>query len=207
MIRMFFSIFASSSALPGIYSENILFSCSELTVKSIPLRFQLTPFQFSELNIKLEDEYTYFAFDKPNVANAEVQLRSSIGGSQVLTQTSDSSGVVSFSNLTEFVYDIYIQADRHKSKHIIWEPKASVNDLVVFLNRIAVSITWNVRPFLFEDRYEINLTSTFEAYVPMPVVVLEPTSFDLLDLQSGLYEYITLKVTDQRYFNLAKSPL
>jgi hypothetical protein len=193
-IRVFFSILASSSALSGIHNENLLISCNELPVKRIPLRFQLTPFQYSELNIKLEDEYTYFAFNKPNVANAEVQLRSSNGGSQVLTQTSDSAGVVSFYNLTEFFYEIYIQADRHKSKYIIWEPKASVNDMLVFLNRIAVGITWSVTPILFEDRYEINLTSNFEAYVPIPVVVLEPTSFDLLELQSGLIEFITLKV-------------
>ena len=192
-IRVFFSISANDLSPTGSYIDNIVVSSDELVFKSIAFRFQVTTFQISELSIKLEDEYTYFASDKPNVALARVQLKSA-DGSTILKQISDRFGVVSFNNLTEYYYEIFIDADNHLSKQVIWHPKAQVNNLVVFINRIAVSISWNVKPFLFEDRYEVSLTSNFEAYVPMPVVVLEPTSFNLLDLQSGLIDFITLKV-------------
>ena len=56
--------------------------------------------------------------------------------------------------------------------------------------------TWAVNPVTYEDKYEVNLQADFETHVPMPVVTVEPNTFDLDTLLSLEGEMIQFNITN-----------
>ena len=58
-------------------------------------------------------------------------------------------------------------------------PADQTFDLRAFLPREMVSYRWQVTPTTVPDRYEFVLQTTFETYVPIPVVTVDPGSIDL----------------------------
>ncbi len=48
-----------------------------------------------------------------------------------------------------------------------------------------VDITWSVVPTVIEDKYEIQVSQTFETNVPIPVLVTEPPSITLPEMKPG----------------------
>jgi hypothetical protein len=59
-----------------------------------------------------------------------------------------------------------------------------------------VEITWSVEEIVIEDRYEIKVAATFETHVPAPVIITEPPSITLPDMQPGQVLNGEFKVTN-----------
>lgn len=55
----------------------------------------------------------------------------------------------------------------------------------IALDMQLVEVTWSVVPTTIEDEYEIQITQTFETNVPVPVLVTEPASVTLPEMQPG----------------------
>jgi hypothetical protein len=193
-VKKLLSLQASPEDDEGFYDEKLYIYNSEVRY-ILPIKYFITQSNNVELNIAIEDEFTYFSPDKPFVSNVTVTIFSSATNYKE-TRLTDADGLVSFSNLNENNYNIYVKSEKHLSKSLVWQPKLSKNYLNIFVERITVRIIWTVVPKLFEDKYEIKLTSEYETFVPAPVVVIEPMRFDLAELETGLVDFITLKVTN-----------
>lgn len=88
---------------------------------SIVMTDQLLYLQMN-FRVKVEDEYTYFAKDKPLVDNAKVRLLNYQRGVDISKSTADEYGYVTFEDITEDRYELYVSAPKHRSvKHVICE--------------------------------------------------------------------------------------
>jgi hypothetical protein len=56
--------------------------------------------------------------------------------------------------------------------------------------------SWTVTPVSYKDEYVVTLQSTFETYVPIPVVTVNPTLLDMGVLEQGLMPVVTFEVTN-----------
>ncbi|CAG2245925.1 unnamed protein product [Mytilus edulis] len=105
-------------------------------------------------------------------------------------------GTILFENIYEDRYTVYAKAEDHStySAIIIATPYTTVRD--IFLQRTAVTYTWTVTPTTVEDKYEITLDSTFETFVPMPVVTIEPNKLDTVPFETEERESVDFTITN-----------
>ncbi len=66
----------------------------------------------------------------------------------------------------------------------------------IFLDYNLVSVEWSVTEITIEDKYEITLQATFETDVPAAVVVIEPASITLPEMQPGDLFQGELRITN-----------
>ena len=102
------------------------------------------------------------------------------------TLTTDSYGEALFSDLPIGTYKCRVTASNHQQyTGRLWiKPDVTVTH-EAFLSYNLVSVEWEVNEITIEDRYEINLNATYETDVPAPVVLAEPASFSLPDMEPG----------------------
>ena len=160
----------------------------------IPIYYVISSFEASSLTVAVEDEFTYFGDEKPKLAKAFVTL--SNGNMFKKRLTTNATGYAKFENLTENFYELFVEADRHSSKKLVWQPIREENYLSVFLERSTVSVIFTVVPRLVDDKYDIILESVFEVNVPVPVVTVDPMYIDLEKLKTGLIDAFTLNITN-----------
>ena len=158
------------------------------TPQDFPVNLTVSPSGQGDAVLKLVDPYYQLVTSGPNpsfngVPNASVVLeKESSTGISTLTQSrqSDANGEVSFSDLPAGRYKLRINADKHEP----YIARITIKPGVVYAEQIAlvynpVTVTWEVVPITFQDKYNIVLTSTFVTDVPLPVVVIEPGSITL----------------------------
>ncbi|CAF0929384.1 unnamed protein product, partial [Brachionus calyciflorus] len=189
---LFFSITTNSKQSEGFYKTNLRIS-NKFISYIIEITYFLTNLNNVQLTVITENEFTYFTEEKPLLANASITLVNRLANYKNTLKT-DSSGMITFSNLTENYYEVYAEAQKHTSRYLIWQPKSSKNYLSIFLSRQTVTITWSVIPKLYEDKYEISLVADFETEVYAPVVVVEPLYIDILQFEFN--NYFIIKVTN-----------
>ena len=85
----------------------------------------------------------------------------------VFTVVIISTGLVTFTDVTEDQYTLHAQADDHTSYSAVIIASPDEATISVFLQRIAVKYTWTVTPTDVQDTYVITLDSTFETYVSL----------------------------------------
>ncbi|XP_041350118.1 uncharacterized protein LOC121369231 isoform X2 [Gigantopelta aegis] len=158
---------------------------SDLATASLRYHFYITSLNTLDLKIRVEDEYTYFASDKPLVSGAEITLLNPRRGIKMVLHTTNQTDDVVFTNITEDQYTLRAKAPGHASYSAVILAKMSQTKMTIFLQRIAVKYTWTVTPTTFEDKYIITLDSTFETRVPMPVVTIEPVEVNLIPYEEG----------------------
>ena len=137
--------------------------------------------------LTLPDGATNAAFN--GLAGASVVLeKESSTGVPTITQgaTTDTNGEVEFTDLPAGSYKLRINADRHEP----YVSRIVIKPGVIYADQIAlaynpVTFTWEVVPVTFQDRYDIVLTATYETNVPVPVVVIEPSSINLPKMCAG----------------------
>jgi hypothetical protein len=66
----------------------------------------------------------------------------------------------------------------------------------IFLDFNLITVEWSVTEITIEDKYEITLQAIFETDVPAAVVVLEPTSTTLPEMDVGDVYYGELRLTN-----------
>ena len=113
------------------------------------------------------------------------------------TLTTDAVGEVLFRDLPAGRYKFRASAPNHQEiiGRFTIKPGITVTQ-EVFLNYNLVTVEWSVTEIPLEDRYNINLNATYETDVPAPVVVLEPMSVNLPNMQPGEVFYGELTLTN-----------
>ncbi|CAC5421095.1 unnamed protein product [Mytilus coruscus] len=178
---------------------------TNLTTFSLPYTITITSERQFNLTFVIKDEYTYFATGAPLVVGAEVKLVNQDEATQkhdshtmiqVFNLPNSNCRTVLFENIYEDKYTVYAKAEGHStySAIIIATPYTTVRD--IFLQRRAVIYTWTVTPTTVEDKYKITLDSTFETFVPMPVVTIEPNKLDTVPFETEERDCVDFTITN-----------
>jgi hypothetical protein len=166
----------------GVHSGSLVLQCATASLM-VPFEFRALSEARGDLLVTAVDEYTYYAEGSPKVANAAVRVTDSLTGLVLTNGVTDSNGVFAATNVLESYYEIEVTADSHSSYHAtMFLQQGQTNVVSAFLARQAVKYTWTVVPTEIEDRTSIILETTFETFVPMPVITVEPASVDLADI-------------------------
>jgi hypothetical protein len=121
-----------------------------------------------------------------DVPAASVRMKNTITGNEIGPFNTDAAGNVSFNGLTEGTWAWQVIASGHSTAagtvDIVADQTAAVD---VVLNRSLVTVTFQVKPVPFTDRYEIVIEQTFLTFVPAPVLVMTPPKYDFGNVQPG----------------------
>jgi hypothetical protein len=164
----------------GPYQGSILVKATNAQGLSIPFAFNNTSDAKGGLRVAVEDEFTYFAPDRPGVSGAKVFLRNAYTSAIVAQGVSDGTGVWFGDAIAEGTYNLEVTAEKHGTYRGPVTIVGGINkDQKAFLPRELVTYQWTVFPVPFEDKYEISLEAKFETNVPAPVVTITPKQLDL----------------------------
>ncbi len=181
----------------GSFRGSFVLACAETRTK-VPFELIVSSTVITNFTVVVEDEYTYFSSPNfPLVNNSEVRIINHLRRIDITKSTSELNGRVTFEDLVEDRYDLYVQAPDHLSVSRVVVPSPDGGDYKVFLRRQAVKYSWSVRKKRIEDKYEIKLETSFVTRVPMPVVTIEPTTVDLEPYELGYESSIAFNVTNQ----------
>ena len=121
-----------------------------------------------------------------DVPAASVRMKNTITGNEIGPFNTNASGDVSFNGLTEGTWAWQVIASGHSTAagtvDIVADQTAPVD---VVLNRSLVTVTFQVKPVPFTDRYDIVIEQTFLTFVPAPVLVMTPPKYDFGNVQPG----------------------
>jgi hypothetical protein len=166
----------------GVHSGSLVLQCTTASLM-VPFEFRALSEARGDLLVTAVDEYTYYAEGSPKVTNAAVRVTDSLTGLVLTNGVTDSNGVFAMTNVLESSYDIEVTADNHSPyRATMLLEQGKTNEVSAFLARQTVKYTWTVVPTVIEDRTSIILETTFETFVPVPVITVEPASVDLADI-------------------------
>ena len=163
---------------------------------SIPITLTVSSNLLMNLTVIVEDEYTYFAFGQPLVNNAAITLINYQRNIRVTMTTDSNNGTVTFVNIYEDRYEMFIEAPDHLSLHEIIVTSSDTSTITKFIQRQTVTYTWSVTPVEFQDTYILTLEANFVTHVPIPVVTVSPAEIDLEALELGLVTSFQINITN-----------
>lgn len=139
-----------------------------------------------DLKVYVQDEMTIYG-DKdgnhPRVNEATVILKDYNTGADIKTLTTTESGYVTFEDVNEGFYQLYVSAPKHDNyrQNILVAPGKTTTHTAT-ISYQAISVTWDVVETEVEDEYQIVSTLTYETQVPVPVIVMTAPDTLALDL-------------------------
>ena len=170
----------------GDYNGSLLLRAGNLPA-SLPFTFRALSEAKGDLRITAVDEYTYYADGSPPVTNATVVVRDAVSGTTLTNGVTDANGQFLVPQLFEGYYDVEVSATKHIGYHQTSLVRAGItNDLQAFLSRETVHYSWTVVPTQIQDRTTISIDTTFETFVPIPVVTIEPAVIDLAQINADV---------------------
>ncbi len=121
-----------------------------------------------------------------SVSNATVRLRSSLLQLELTPSITDGNGLVTVDGLQEGDWSWQVNAPGHSSTvgTITVVPSQTVQ-VHTRLAKSLVTVTFNVVPVPYTDKYEIKIEQTFETHVPVGVLVVDPPFKDFKKIDSG----------------------
>ncbi|MFZ4858387.1 MAG: LamG-like jellyroll fold domain-containing protein [Desulfuromonadaceae bacterium] len=148
------------------YTYNIQVTVSSSAVGNV---------QFSVLSELMKD-----------VADATVTIQSQTQLNLVYTLKTAADGSVTFFDIPEgrYSYNISAPGTSPTSGSFVVDPGITIT-VPIALEVKLVTLEWSVTPVVIEDRYDIKLTQVFATNVPTPVLISEPPSITLPNLQPG----------------------
>ena len=186
----------------GIYNFKLLVTASNSGEGTIPVSVAVTQSGQGGVSFHVTDLFTE-SLDANNqpikgVANARIRLQNDAVLTYLRTLTTDADGKAVLTDLPPGTYTYRASGPRHsdKSGRIFVRPGITVSERV-HLQYQTISIDFSVTETTVQDVYDINLEATFQTQVPAPVILLEPLSINLPDLQVG--EELTGELTLTNY--------
>lgn len=186
----------------GIYNFKLRVSSANTTGGDIPIGVSVTQSGQGAVLFKAADIYTN-TLDANNVlvpglTGAILKLQNENVPSITATVTTDAQGRVTTGTLPSGKYIWRASAANHKdaSGRVSIQPGVTAVQ-GIFLDYSLVSVEFSVTETTIVDRYDINLVATFRTEVPAPVVIMEPLSVNIPDLQVG--EEFTGEITISNY--------
>ncbi len=163
---------------------------------TVPFTFRAISEAIGDLRLTAVDELTFYAEGSPKLTGAAVVVRDPVTQTEVAGGLTDASGEFFAAGLPENYYEIEVTAEKHsvyKGTHLL--VPGEVNEVRAFLSRQTVTYSWTVKPIEVEDRYHIEIETTFETVVPLPVVTVEPSVIDLA-LITASETQVDIKITN-----------
>lgn len=120
------------------------------------------------------------------VENVRIRLQNEAVPSLSYTKVTDARGHAIMSDLPPGTYIYRASGPRHKEKsgRLFIRPGVTTHERI-HLSYQTISIEFSVTETTVRDRYDIVLEATYQTQVPAPVVLLEPLSVNLPELQVG----------------------
>ncbi|MCX8158004.1 MAG: PA14 domain-containing protein [Verrucomicrobiae bacterium] len=182
--------------LPLAEYQGSIVLAATLANNTIPFNFRCLSDAVGDLRILTVDELSYHGDNPRNLAGAKVVLRDPFTGAVVASGVTDTNGIFDVFNLREGTYHLEATADRHDRTLATLEVKAGQrNEQTIFLRLQLVRYNWTVEEIEIEDRTRITLETVYEAFVPTPVVTVEPSVIDLAGV-TGEMAQIDLKISN-----------
>jgi hypothetical protein len=155
------------------YTGTVVISGSR-TALSIPFTFRAITSAVGDVQIVVDDIYTYNEAGAPRVANATVALLDPYDNSNVIVSgTTDGTGVATLPRVPAGQYLLQITATGHAAYNATYSVQPGItNTGEVFLANQLITYAWQVTPTDVNDQYTINLQTTFQTDVPAPVVTI-----------------------------------
>ena len=179
----------------GEISTSIAIISTQIS-SNIPMRITVSSDVLMNLTVIVEDEFTYFASGEPLVDNAVITLINYQRNIRISMTTERDNGSATFLNIYEDRYELFIEAPDHLSLHQIIVTSLDNPTLIMFMQRQTVTYTWSVTPVEFQDTYVLTIEADFVTFVPIPVVTVTPSEFDLEELELGFISSIQLNITN-----------
>ena len=174
----------------GFYTFYLRVTAANHNTTDIGIYTAVTQSGSGNVLFKISDIYTGTLDENDELIQGLNGARIRVQNEAVLTidQTlnSDQFGEAFFTELPTGSYKYRITANDHQEQiGRLWiKPGITVNE-EVFLDYNLVTVEWEVNEITIEDRYAIVLNATFETDVPAAVVVTEPASVTLPEMQAG----------------------
>ena len=162
----------------------------------IPIRLTVSSNLLMNLTVIVEDEFTYFASGEPLVNDAAITMINYQRGIRITLTTETSNGTVTFINIHEDRYEMFVEAPDHLSVRQVIITSVDDPVMTVFMQRQTVTYTWSMTPVEFENNYILTVEADFVTHVPIPVVTVSPTEIDLEALERGLISSFQLNITN-----------
>lgn len=109
----------------------------------------------------------------------------------------DSRGEVQIDDLPAGSYQFRVNAEKHvTASGRLWIRPGITLEKEIALQYSPVSVQWEVVPVTIKDHYNLVLHTTFEADVPVPVLVADPAVINLPRMVKGEVIYSTIKITN-----------
>lgn len=179
----------------GDVSGEIIISSAEV-FQRLRFNFLVSSNMLMNLTVVVEDEYTYFAEGEPLVSDALVRLVNNQRGIQETLNTAENNGSVTFFNIIEDRYELFLDAPGHIAVNQILVTSTEDPVVTIFLARRSVTYTWTVVPTTFEETYTITIEADFETHVPIPVVTITPSELSLEPYELGIEDIIQYNITN-----------
>ena len=198
--RGYSAILSISTQLPsnqelGDISASITIFSTQLSA-SIPIRLTVSSNLLMNLTVIVEDEFTYFASGEPLVNDAAITLINYQRGIRITLTTEAGNGTVTFINIYEDRYEMFVEAPDHLSLRQVLVTSVDDPVMTVFMQRQTVTYTWSVTPVEFEDSYELTIEADFVTHVPIPIVTVYPAEIDLEELELGFVSSFQINITN-----------
>ncbi|MGD8909223.1 MAG: hypothetical protein PVI92_07725, partial [Chromatiales bacterium] len=185
----------------GPYSFKLRVESSNYATTDINIYVAVTQSGIGNVLFKVSDIYTATLDENDELIQGLAGARIRIQNEAVLsieeTATTDSYGEALISGLSAGRYRYRISATNHEDLTGRLTVKPGVTAAQeIFLDFNLITVEWSVTEITIEDKYEITLQAIFETDVPAAVVVLEPTSTTLPEMDVGDVYYGELRLTN-----------
>ncbi len=178
------------SVADGIYNYRLIVTAGNSGDGVIPVSVAVTQSGQGGVSFQITDLFTgtLGADNQPikGVTGARIRLQNDAVLTYLRTLTTDAEGKAVVTDLPPGTYTYRASGPRHSDKtgRIFVRPGITTTERV-HLQYQTISIDFSVTETTIPDVYDINLEATFQTQVPAPVVLLEPLSINLPELQIG----------------------
>ncbi|SEA84340.1 hypothetical protein SAMN05660964_02608, partial [Thiothrix caldifontis] len=180
----------NNTVVEGVHEFILRATSANFQTVDMLVSIAVTPAGTGSVAFNVSDIYTATRDSEGNltkgVSNARIKLINEKVSSIENNLTTDNTGEAMFLDMPAGTYQYRISADKHQDKtgQIQIKPGVTVSEKV-FLEYQLVTVEWSVNEITLNDRYDITLNATYVTDVPAAVVVVNPASTTLPDLEKG----------------------
>lgn len=176
---------------------NIGINCENGNGIALPYRIETVSEKTGTLKIDVCDEYTYNTQAAPHLSGAVVKVKHPFTGAIIAEGVTGTDGIFLIPNLPEGYYTVAVTAPKHGNyQNEVYVEAGKTKAIEVFIQFQAITYSWDVIPTTFDDKYNVNLVTKFETYVPIPVILIDmPKKFPALSVNEEFAFIVTLTNT------------